>query len=106
MRLFIPAATVSRASASSDEAGGGAKGELRSASMSHMELGAGCLVRTGLTGGSGSVDAKDANVGADADANVDGGRQRAFGRSKAKAPLSTTTFVGPRIRCVTIMPHR
>ena len=76
--------------------------------MSHMKLGAGCLVkiRTGLIGGSGSVDAEDANVGADADVDVDGGRQRAFGCSKAKTHLSITTFVGPRTQCVTIMPHR
>ena len=76
--------------------------------MSHMKLGADCLVnvRTGLTGGSGSVEAEDANVGANVDA--DGDRQRAFQNGRSKASLSVTTFIGPRItlRCATIMSHR
>ena len=56
--------------------------------MSNMKLGAGCLVdmRTGLTGGSGSVEAKDANVGVDADADADGGFQRAFQMAVRKHP--------------------
>ena len=109
VHLFSPAATVSRASASKFTRGRWwSAGKLRSTSMSPIKLGADHLVdmRTELTGGSGSVEAEDANVGVNA--NADGDRHRAFQNGCSKASLSVTTFIWPRItlQCVTIMPHR
>ena len=107
VRLDSPLATMSRASASLDKAGGWSEGELRSTSMSHMKRGADCLVdvKTGLTGGSGSVEAKDANVGTDADCRR--GSPARFPKWLFESVLGVTTIIGPRItlQCVT-MSHR
>jgi hypothetical protein len=97
-RLDGPApSVVSRVSVSSDKGGG--EGELRSSSMSHGGLCAGCEVDvgSGLPGaGSGAfVEVEGAGAGAD----VDGAASALVvpvrnGRSKAS--LSLATFFGPK----------
>ena len=98
-RLDGPAPSESRASVRSDKGGG--EGELRSSSMSHGGLCAGCSVDDGSeldgAGRGGFVEAEGASAGTGAD--VDGaGRALVVpvrnGRSKAS--LSLATFFGPK----------
>jgi hypothetical protein len=102
-RLDGPAPIVSRASVSSDKGGG--EGELRSSSMSHGELCAGCSVDIGSelagagSGGFVEAEAEAEDAGAGAGADVDGAASALVvpvrnGRSKAS--LSLETFFGPK----------
>ena len=101
-RLDGPApSVVSRASVSSDKGGGEGEGELRSSSMSHGGLCAGCEVDvgTGLPGAGSGAFVEVEGAGAGAGVDVDGAASALVvpvrnGRSKAS--LSLATFFGPK----------